>query len=113
VAKTKLVCHFTQQGRHSDSTRYVCGPEVRHSFLPASARYAAIASANAEAIAADLLIVGADEAGCAAAVQAARLGVQRIVLTNDIEWLGGQFCTQGIGPIDEWTRVNGKPTNFP
>ncbi len=67
----------------------------------------------AEVIETDLLIVGGDESGCAAAVQAARLGLKRIVLTNDIEWLGGQFCTQGIGPIDEWTLVNGKRTNFP
>ncbi|HEV7406111.1 MAG TPA: FAD-dependent oxidoreductase [Chthoniobacteraceae bacterium] len=61
----------------------------------------------------DLLIVGGDESGCAAAVQAARLGVPRIVLVNDIEWLGGQFCTQGIGPFDEWTLVNGRTTGFP
>jgi hypothetical protein len=27
---------------------------------------------------------------------------------NDIDWLGGQFSTQGIGPIDEVTQVNGK-----
>jgi hypothetical protein len=66
-----------------------------------------------EVIDADLLIVGGDESGCAAAVQAARLGVKRIVLVNDIEWLGGQFCTQGIGPIDEWTLVEGKRTDFP
>ncbi len=37
----------------------------------------------AEAIKADLLIVGGDESGCAAAVQAARLGVKDIVLVND------------------------------
>ncbi len=61
----------------------------------------------------DLLIVGGDESGCAAAVQAARLGVKRIVLVNDIDWLGGQFCTQGIGPFDEWTLVNGRTTGFP
>ncbi len=61
----------------------------------------------------DLLIVGGDESGCAAAIQAARLGVKRIVLINDIEWLGGQFCTQGIGPVDEWTIVDGKRVNFP
>jgi len=60
----------------------------------------------------DLPIVGADESGCAAAMQAARLGVKRIVLTNDHHWLGGQFCTQGIGPIDEWTVVEGKRVNF-
>jgi hypothetical protein len=68
---------------------------------------------TAEEIETDLLIVGGDESGCAAAVQAARLGVKHIVLTNDHEWLGGQFCTQGIGPIDEWTVVNGKRVNFP
>jgi len=68
---------------------------------------------QAETIETDLLIVGADESGCAAAVQAARLGVKRIVLTNDHDWLGGQFCTQGIGPIDEWTVVEGKRVNFP
>ena len=67
----------------------------------------------AEVIETDFLIVGGDESGCAAAVQAARLGVKRIVLVNDIDWLGGQFCTQGIGPIDEWTIVNGKRTEFP
>jgi hypothetical protein len=69
--------------------------------------------AQAASIETDLLIVGADESGCAAAIQAARLGVKRIILTNDIDWLGGQFATQGIGPMDEWTPVNGKRVNFP
>lgn len=69
--------------------------------------------AAATTIETDLLIVGGDESGCAAAVQAARLGVGRIVLVNDIDWLGGQFCTQGVGPIDEWTIVNGKRVEFP
>jgi hypothetical protein len=68
---------------------------------------------HAEVIEADLLIVGGDESGCAAAVQAARLGVKRIVLTNDIQWLGGQFATQGIGPVDEWTLVDRRRVNFP
>ena len=72
-----------------------------------------LASVRADTVETDLLIVGADESGCAAAVQAARLGVERIVLINDHDWLGGQFCTQGIGPIDEWTVVEGKRVNFP
>jgi hypothetical protein len=50
---------------------------------------------------ADLLIVGGTESGCAAAVQAARMGVKRIVLVNDIDWLGGQFSAEGLGAIDE------------
>lgn len=66
-----------------------------------------------QVIEADLLIVGGNESGCAAAVQAARLGVPRIVLVNDIEWLGGQFSAEGVGCVDEWTTVRGKRVNFP
>ena len=53
------------------------------------------------AIQADLLIVGGTESGCAAAIQAARMGVKKIVLVNDIEWVGGQFSAEGLGAIDE------------
>jgi len=73
----------------------------------------AAASLRAEVIEADLLIVGGNESACAAAVQAARLGVKRIVLVNDIEWLGGQFSAEGVGCLDEWTTIEGKRTNFP
>src|SRR3982751_799232 len=67
----------------------------------------------AEPIDADLLIVGGNESACAAAVQAARLGVKRIVLVNDIDWFGGQFSAEGIGCPDEWTTVRGRRANFP
>jgi len=50
---------------------------------------------------ADLLVVGGTESGCAAAVQAARMGVTNIVLVNDIEWLGGQFSAEALAAIDE------------
>ena len=70
-------------------------------------------SASAEVLDADLLIVGGNESACAAAVQAARLGVKRIVLVNDIEWLGGQFSAEGVGCLDEWTTVLGKRVGFP
>jgi hypothetical protein len=68
---------------------------------------------TAEVIEADLLIVGGNESACAAAVQAARLGAKKIVLVNDIDWLGGQFSAEGVGCPDEWTVVNGTRTNFP
>ena len=67
----------------------------------------------AEIIQTDLLIVGGNESACAAAVQAARLGVKKIVLVNDIDWLGGQFSAEGVGCLDEWTVVNGKRVGFP
>lgn len=68
---------------------------------------------SAEVIETDLLIVGGNESACAAAIQAARLGVERIVLVNDIDWLGGQFSAEGVGCLDEWIVVNGKRTHFP
>ena len=61
----------------------------------------------------DLLVVGGDESAVAAAVQAARLGVERVLLVNDIDWLGGQFSAEGVGNVDEWTTVGGKRTEFP
>lgn len=61
----------------------------------------------------DLLIVGGNESACAAAVQASRLGVKRIVMVNDIDWLGGQFSSEGVGVVDEWTTVDGKRARFP
>ena len=57
--------------------------------------------AEDRALTADILIVGGTESGCAAAVQAARMGVGRIVLVNDIEWLGGQFSAEALLAIDE------------
>lgn len=50
---------------------------------------------------ADLLVVGGTESGCAAAVQAARMGVTNIVLVSDIAWLGGQFSAEALAAIDE------------
>ncbi len=63
----------------------------------------AAAAVRAETVGfdADILIVGGTESGCAAAVQAARMGVRRIVLVNDIEWLGGQFSAEALVAIDE------------
>jgi len=61
----------------------------------------------------DLLVVGGNESAVAAAVQAARLGVARVVLVNDIDWLGGQFSAEGVGNVDEWTTVGGKRVDFP
>lgn len=61
----------------------------------------------------DLLVVGGNESAVAAAVQAARLGVERVVLVNDIDWLGGQFSAEGVGNVDEWTTVGGERVDFP
>lgn len=63
---------------------------------------AAVAAPGPEReLTADLLVVGGTESACAAVVQAARMGVRRIVLVNDIEWLGGQFSAEALVAIDE------------
>ncbi len=71
-----------------------------------------LASAAQRTVEADLLVVGGTESGCAAAVQAARMGVERIVLVNDIRWLGGQFSAEGLGAIDE-NRAHGYDGSVP
>lgn len=81
--------------------------------LIASLLAALLHAAEPTTLETDLLIVGGNESACAAAVQAARLGVKKIVLVNDIEWLGGQFSAEGVGCPDEWTSVNGRRVNFP
>lgn len=55
----------------------------------------------AEEIETDLLIVGGTESGWAAAIQAARLGVSKIVIVHDGQWLGGQFTEQALACVDE------------
>jgi hypothetical protein len=70
-------------------------------------------SSAAVPVEADVLVVGGGEAAVAASVQAARLGVKRVVLVNDIQWLGGQFSAEAVGAVDEWTTVGGKRTIFP
>ncbi|MFV1967479.1 MAG: FAD-dependent oxidoreductase [Pirellulaceae bacterium] len=58
-------------------------------------------AADRSEIRADLLVVGGTESGWVAAIQAARMGVNQIVLVNDIEWLGGQFTAEALVAIDE------------
>lgn len=49
----------------------------------------------------DLLIVGGTESGWAAAIQAARMGVESITVVHDGPWLGGQYTEQGLACVDE------------
>ena len=45
----------------------------------------------------DVLIVGGGTGGCAAAMAATSLGF-RVVLTEETDWIGGQFTSQGVPP---------------
>lgn len=60
----------------------------------------------------DLLVVGGTESGCAAAIQACRMGVKSVLLVNDIDWLGGQFSAEALGAVDE-NRARGGTNETP
>lgn len=49
----------------------------------------------------DLLVVGATESGWAAAIQAARSGVEKTLVVHDGEWFGGQYTEQALACVDE------------
>ncbi|MDF1814299.1 MAG: FAD-dependent oxidoreductase [Verrucomicrobiales bacterium] len=62
---------------------------------------------------ADLLIVGATESGWAAAIQAARQGVESIVIVHDGKWFGGQYTEQSLACVDENKGMDNKGWGVP
>ena len=62
---------------------------------------AATSRSSADPVECDLLIVGGTESGWAAAIQAARLGVKKIIIVHDGDWLGGQYTEQALACVDE------------
>jgi len=49
---------------------------------------------------ADIVIIGGGVGGCAAALAAARNG-KRVIMTEETDWIGGQFTAQGLAAPDE------------
>src|SRR5690625_3437793 len=45
----------------------------------------------------DVLIIGGGVGGCAAALAAARMGRQ-VIMTEETDWIGGQFTSQAVPP---------------
>lgn len=71
------------------------------SASPASARL------RARELAADLVIIGGGVGGCAAALAAARHGL-RVILTEETDWIGGQFTAQAVPPDENpWIETFG------
>ncbi len=52
---------------------------------------------RAKELSADIVIVGGGVGGCAAALAAARAG-QRVILTEETDWIGGQLTAQAVPP---------------
>ena len=51
-----------------------------------------------------VLVVGGGSGGTAAALAALRAGC-RVVLTEETDWLGGQFTSQGVSALDEHDHI--------
>ena len=52
----------------------------------------------------ELLVVGGGTGGTAAAIAALRAGC-RVILTEETDWLGGQFTAQGVSALDEHEHI--------
>lgn len=56
---------------------------------------------------ADVIIIGGGLGGVAAAIGACRMG-QRVILTEETDWLGGQLTAQGVPPDEHpWIETTG------
>lgn len=79
-----------------------------------SVPWAAPVSTQDRSIDVDLLVVGGSDSAPSAAAQAARMGVKRIAVVNDIQWFGGQWGPGGLsGTLDELIQYRGRHAIFP
>jgi hypothetical protein len=76
---------------------------------PASA---AVPSRRARELAADLVIIGGGLGGCAAALAAARNGLN-VILTEETDWIGGQLTQQAVPPDEnKWIETFGASQSY-
>lgn len=63
-------------------------------------------------LAADLVIIGGGFGGCAAALAAARNGIN-VILTEETDWIGGQLTQQAVPPDEnKWIETFGGPRSY-
>lgn len=70
-------------------------------FITAAAVLPSAASAS-ETMACDVAVVGAGAGGCAAAIQAARMGMT-VLLLEPSDWVGGQMTAAAVSTMDDKT----------
>ena len=63
-------------------------------------------------LAADLIIIGGGTGGCTAALAAARNGL-RVIMTEETDWIGGQFTAQAVPPDENpWIETFGGTRSY-
>lgn len=61
---------------------------------------------------ADVAIIGGGTGGCAAALAALRMN-RTVILTEETDWIGGQFTQQGVPPDEhQWIETQGATTSY-
>ncbi len=69
-------------------------------------------SRRAAELAADLVIVGGGLGGCAAALAAARNGLN-VIMTEETDWIGGQLTQQAVPPDEnKWSESFGSTRSY-
>lgn len=67
---------------------------------------------RAHELACDLVIVGGGFGGCAAALAAARNGLN-VIMTEETDWIGGQLTAQAVPPDEnKWIETFGGPRSY-
>jgi len=73
---------------------------------------AAHAAVRTRELAADLVILGGGVGGCAAALAAARNGLQ-VIVTEETDWIGGQLTQQAVPPDEnKWIETFGGTRSY-
>ena len=69
-------------------------------------------SPRAKELSADLIIIGGGLGGCAAALAAARNGIN-VILTEETDWIGGQISQQAVPPDEnKWIETFGGTRSY-
>lgn len=97
--------------RHFFKTLALSTPAILWSNGPLRAA-GSMQPAPGQSLAADLVIAGGGTGGCAAALSAARHGL-RVVLTEETDWIGGQFTSQVVPPDEHrWIETHGATRTY-
>ncbi|RXZ83493.1 FAD-dependent oxidoreductase [Paenibacillaceae bacterium] len=61
---------------------------------------------------AEIVIIGGSTGGCAAALAAAKLG-KKVIMTEETDWIGGQFTSQAVPPDEHpWIESFGRTRTY-